>query len=100
MELLPCELERALKRFAKFEKDPETAWSRTLNEMGDIDLFGLESHGMVFHDQRGYHRTVEGRSYFQDRRRDTRHRWAPVIAAAVIGVCGTLLGVAVTLTLG
>ena len=111
MERLPTELERGLRVILRTSRDPSSRnreavearspydVTRELSRLGFVRYVEVSDEDMRVGYSSRIEATPYGRSYFSDRRRDTRARWAPVLVSAAIGVAGTLLGVIATLLL-
>ena len=96
MDLLPVELEKALKRCERAERS-EGAFNILDSDPHEEEAVYIkgESGGSIT-----FTLTPAGRSYFADKRRDTRMRWAPVLASAAIGALGAIGGATIALLLG
>lgn len=103
MDLLPVELEKALKRCERAERsegafnilDSDPHEEEAVYTLAGLGYLKGESGGSIT-----FTLTPAGRSYFADKRRDTRMRWAPVLASAAIGALGAIGGATIALLLG
>lgn len=101
MERISRELERTLRIVEKFEGDAENLGA--VEEIAKFDcLRALQESGFIVYcdgapDDHKYseynriERTVKGRAYFGERRRDRMERYGP----AFMGIAGTIIGVIV-----
>ena len=101
MERTGKELERTLRTVKRFEKEPlnrdavEAASSyECLDALAKLSFIRYcDGRGNIddYHEYNRIERTVQGRAYFGERRRDRVERYGP----AFMGIAGTLLGVVV-----
>lgn len=96
------ELEQGLKQIAEHESTLENreALSKLVgNEVIQVLVDADLACYPILEDEHGYgkhtrvERTIDGRNYFSERRRDWLERYGPQIIGGIIAIGGTVIGV-------